>query len=101
MRQQQRARRGPVAGDMKEVEADAGERDVVLRELIEPGLGCSPVEALAPIGEEVDEPRDVGAIGPGCAGRCIWQAGSREPLAEVRDRRIGEPQARAFLREEP
>ena len=89
MRQQQRARCGPLAGDVKEVEVDAGERDVVLRELIEPGLGCSPVEALAPIGEEAREPRDVGAIGPGCAGRCIRQAGSREPLAEVGDRRIG------------
>src|SRR5262249_32805309 len=75
--------------------------DVVLRELIEPGLGCSPVEALAPIGEEVSEPRDLGAIGPGCAGRRIRQAGSREPLAEVGDRRIGNRKHALFYGRSP
>ena len=90
MREQQRERRRPLALDVQEVQVDAVQRHLELRKGVEPRLLRAPVEAVAPVLDQLAQVRDVGAVGPGLAGRLVGEARAREALAQVGDRVVGD-----------
>jgi hypothetical protein len=73
----------PLARLVDVVQVDAGERHGELTEGVEPGLVGAPVEALAPIVEQLAQVGDAGPGGPRGAGRLVGQPRAREALAQV------------------
>jgi hypothetical protein len=65
------------------MQVDAVQADVVLRERIERRLLRAPVEAVAPVVDEVCEIGDVGARLPRLAGRLIGKARAGEEPASL------------------
>src|ERR1700730_13049124 len=83
--QQERAWRRPFAGYVQEVEIDAAQRHLVLREGIEPRLLGPPIERRAPIFDELPQIADIGAVGPGCPGGLVRISRPRQSFAQIHD----------------
>ena len=55
---------GPVAAHVDEVDAEVADACAELRERVQRRLGRAPVVALAPVGDQLAQVREVGAVGP-------------------------------------
>ena len=88
VKQQQQHRLWTLAGDMERMDIDPGDGHLDLRKAVEPGLLCPPVETIAPIGDDIAQIADIGAIGPRRIRRLIGQACQREPRLQIGDLRV-------------
>ena len=77
MRQQQRARIGPFAFDLEEVQIDLVQPHPVLGKGIEARLLRTPIEIVPPIADQAARPPHIGAVRPGRAGRLVRVRASR------------------------
>src|SRR5207249_11854544 len=66
--------------------ADAGAE---LRQRVEPRLRHAPVEALAPVGDQLAQVGEVRTVGPARAGDLVGEARAREALAQVGQDGVG------------
>src|SRR6202790_166564 len=65
------------------MQGDAVERDTELRKGVEGCFLPPPVKPVAPVFRELAKIGDIGAVGPGLAGRLVGKAGADETLAQV------------------
>jgi hypothetical protein len=93
MQQEQRTGRRSVTRHMQEMQVDAAESDLVLREGVEPRLLRAPVEPAAPIPDKRAHVIEVAAVGPGLAWRLVGEAGPRQTVLQIADRRLVDRQS--------
>ena len=90
VQQKQRHRVGADAGHMQIMQVDAVERDAELRKGVERCFLRPPVKPVAPVFGEFAKISDIGAIGPGLAGRLIGKARAGKTLAQIGDVGVGD-----------
>ena len=88
MREQQRYRVRAFALLVNEVEVDAAQRDLELPKAVEDRFLRAPVEAIAPVGDEVLQVGDAAAGRPGRPRRLVRPANARQPLPQVAQRLV-------------
>ena len=77
---------------MQKVQVDAVERNAELRKGVQRGFLGAPVKPVAPVFHQLTKISDIGAIGPGLAGRLIGKARAMEMF--VTGRRVEARDAR-------
>ncbi len=90
MQQQQLLRRRTAPRHVQEVQADAGDVQLVLGKRVQRRFLRAPVEADPPVIDQATQIIHVGAVGPGRVRRLIGEAGAAQPILQVGDRRIGD-----------
>lgn len=83
MRDQERQRLRPAAADVNEVDVQAADRGEELRQLVEPALVRPPVEACAPVLDQLLEVLELGPLVPAAARRGVRPPGAGEALAKI------------------
>src|SRR5690606_38094705 len=84
VRDDERQRLRSDAALVDEVDLEPADLGAELLELVEPRLGRTPVELVAPVRDQLAHGVEVRAVAPARAGDLVGKARAREALAQVR-----------------
>jgi hypothetical protein len=90
MRHEQRQRIGALRAPVHEMDREAIDAGRELFKLVQPPFLRPPIEPIAPVGDQLAQVTDVGAMGPAVALQRLWNPRLGQASAQIRDYRVGD-----------